>query len=224
MRAVYFSNAKDFAKGDIIKYAEDGFHHLKNVIRLKENENLILMDGKGSSVSTRVLEVAKKYFLLEVESLKFVEKSNRRCAISKLKKDSLELSIKSAIELGVNKIYVVQTEFSQNYKLNFDRLGKIAISAMIQSNNPYLCEFMEIPSTSSIVQELKDELLVFDMIKSECQLAKDSQKVVFIGPEGGFSPGERRLFLENGVYLHYFQTPILRAETALVAALTYSYL
>ena len=149
----------------------------------------------------------------------------RSCIISKLKKECLELSIKFAIELGVSKVYIVQTDYSQNFKLNIDRLNKIAVSSMLQSNYPYMCVFEEVRGTENILKDLNYQVIVLDNIKTRSTGSENiDDRVVFIGPEGGFSSYERDLFEKNNIPSLKFNTPILRAETALVTALTKRYL
>ena len=60
-----------------------------------------------------------------VKGIKKHEDFREKGVISKLKRESLELSLKSAVEMGVSEVYIVQTDFSQNFKLNHERLMKI---------------------------------------------------------------------------------------------------
>ena len=226
LRAIFIPGSFQKKVGDTFLYSGDSFHHLKNVIRIKVNEELLILNGDGITISTTVEKILKKEILLSVTDIVKNACLNRKCVISKLKRDSLEISLKSAIEMGVSKLYIVQTEFSQNFKLNRDRLQKIAISAMIQSNNPFLCDIVEIPSFESCIELFGDNLVVFDMIDSSPAMTtkKTSANIVFIGPEGGFSEKERDLIVAKGIKSHAFDTPIMRAETALVSALSYNYL
>ena len=226
MRAIFIHGPFQKKVGDTFAYSGDSFHHLKNVIRIKVNDKLLILNGDGLTVSTKVEEISKKEIVLSVTDLVESACLNRKCVISKIKRDSLELSLKSAIEMGVSKFYIVQTDFSQNFKLNIGRLQKIAISAMIQSNNPYLCEIVEIPSFESCLELFGGNLVIFDMIDSSPAMTKKkkSADIVFIGPEGGFSQKEREIIVVKGIKSHAFDTPIMRAETALISALSYNYL
>ena len=226
MRAIFIHGPFQKKVGDTFAYSGDSLHHIKNVIRIKVNDKLLILNGNGLTVSTKVEEISKKEIVLSVTDLVESACLNRKCVISKIKRDSLELSLKSAIEMGVSKFYIVQTDFSQNFKLNIDRLQKIAISAMIQSNNPYLCEIVEIPSFESCLELFGGNLVIFDMIDSSPAMTKKkkSADIVLIGPEGGFSQKEREIIVAKGIKSHAFDTPIMRAETALISALSYNYL
>ena len=226
LRAIYIPGSFQKKVGETFTYNGDSLHHLKNVIRINVGEDLLVLNGKGLSILTKVESILKKEIVLSIAKLVERDCLGRKCIVSKLKRDSLELSLKSAIEMGVSKFYIVQTDFSQNFKLNRDRLQKVAVSAMIQSNNPYLCEIVEVPSFESCLDLFGSDLIVFDMIDSN--LSSVNQKspgdIVFIGPEGGFSQNEREIFVAKGIRSHAFDTPIMRAETALISALSYNYL
>ena len=43
---------------------------------------------------------------------------------------------------------------------------------------------------------------------------------VFIGPEGGWSPGEMEMFHRKGMLIRRLGSQVLRAETAVIAALS----
>jgi len=228
LRAIFEKNIDSFCIGDSFNYSGSELHHLKNVARLKEDEEVLVVNGSGLLVHCKCVEVSKKYIGLEIVKKTTQINQNRECIISLIKRESLELAIRSAIEMGVTKVHIVKSDYSQNYKLNTERLNKIISSAMIQSNNAFFCDIKIYENLEEIIKYFDNNILVFDngldhQLEDRSHFF-ESAPVVCIGPEGGFSNRERVLFNDYGIKSHAFETPILRAETAVIAALSYRYL
>lgn len=230
MRSFYFKEISNFKIGDTFQYSGDEFHHLKNVVRLKINEFVLALNGQGLIVKTECVDISKKYISFNVVEIKKEKCVKRECILAQIKRESLELALRSAVELGVTKFHIVKTEYSQNFKFNADRLKKICLSAMLQSNNPFCCEIIYHSDIDALIKEVGDNIIVLDKSldsklspekKDEIFLTKP---LVFIGPEGGFSESEIQKFQTMKLYSHSFNSPILRAETALIAAIAFRYL
>lgn len=230
MRAIYEKNIETLSIGDSFNYSGPELHHLKNVARLKIGEEVVIINGSGLLVYCNCIEISKKNILLQVARRVTQVNKNRECIISLIKRESLELAIRSAVEMGVVKVHIVKSDYSQNYKLNTERLNKIISSAMIQSNNAFLCDVEIYEDLEEVIKYFDSNILAFDNGLDHQLEGKDrshffeTDPIVCIGPEGGFSSRERILFNNYGIKSHAFETPILRAETAVVAALSYRYL
>ena len=61
MRAIYIPGDFQYKVGDTFTYDGESFHHLKNVIRIKLGESLLILNGQGISLTTGVMEISKKY-------------------------------------------------------------------------------------------------------------------------------------------------------------------
>ena len=230
MRAIFSSDIKGHADGQSFRYEGEEFHHLKNVIRLKIEDEILILGGDGIVANGVCKEIHKKHIVFQIVKTRKEDSLNRECVIAKIKRESLESAIRSAVELGVNRVHIVKTEFSQNFKINQARIRKIVVSAMLQSNNSFECEIVEHSNVEDVLKYFNNYLLVFDNgLKSalrpeDKKVYFDKNPTIFIGPEGGFSHAERSLFDENLIPCHFFPGPILRAETALVAGLSFRYL
>ena len=142
MRAAYI---EDLISQDQYSLTGEILHHLVNVIRIGKEEELLLLNGKGLSVSTLVTEVTKKSLTLKKVSEKTTE--SKFCIDLILgipKKEALELSLKEAVELGFRKIYLVRGSYSQNKVPEKERIQSLLISALEQSNSPFLPEVSEV--------------------------------------------------------------------------------
>lgn len=224
MRALYCQN---FSENSTVELTKEQLHHLRNVLRLKEGQDVLLLNGKGNQAQAKVVELQKRSGRVEVKDVSFTERtSDTELCLGVTKKENIEEVVKSAQMCGVKKLSLVQTERSPyTFKMN-DRVQIIAISALEQSNSPYLLEidhfdslrnYLQVSQTSNLHSYLCD--WGFDNIK-EPQSLRGKGITLFIGPEGGFSPEEKELILnERKAQGLSFQTPILRSTHAVIYAL-----
>ena len=99
--------------GDEIRIIGEDVNHMKNVLRMKEGEELICCDGNGKEYSCLVAELSREYVLVKVvsEQMSANELAVRTVLFQGLpKKDKMELIIQKAVELGVAEIVPVMTK------------------------------------------------------------------------------------------------------------------
>ena len=164
-----------------------------------------------------------------------------------VKKDNFEWIVEKATELGVTDIIPIAAERSEKKALNEERLRKIAVEASEQSGRDTTPMVWPIMESGSAVSLLKKEnpgvkILAFHTegnkfgSVSECHVCTDcacgqqtsrrrtdlvkGDLAVFIGPEGGWSPMEIEMFHRENVEIVCLGSQVLRAETAVVAALS----
>ncbi|MCI5108617.1 MAG: RsmE family RNA methyltransferase, partial [Candidatus Pacebacteria bacterium] len=133
--------------------------------------------------------------------------------ISIIKKSNFELAIEKAVELGVSSITPVKANRSQYDILNKERLQKIIKEATEQSGRVTLPEIRDTLTTKEVISE-NPEIIIFDM---EGESIKNAPKAdsILIGPEGGWSDEERKMFDKT----YSVSKNTLRAETAVIAGL-----
>jgi 16S rRNA (uracil1498-N3)-methyltransferase len=217
MRAAYLENIESQESYDL---SGDIAHHLIHVVRIEKNEEILLLDGKGLSVTAKVAEVAKKNLRLT----RLAEKQHQRFYQFDLilgipKKDALELSLKEAVELGFRKIYLVRARFSQIKVPEVERLNSLLISALEQSNSPFLPEVTESSWEEILWNEYGTALLLDSQSgTSDSKRTAAGPTAMIVGPEGGFSP-EELTYLRSlpNVESMLLPTPILRTPTAVAA-------
>lgn len=166
-----------------------------------------------------------------------------------VKKDTFEWIVEKATELGVSKIIPIMAERSEKKNLNEVRLKKIAIEASEQSgrgNVPMIHSIITLGECQKWITERKIPAIVFHtegpLFGSSVLLdglqegrGEDSTIVstfpkesasnndalgIFIGPEGGWSNAEIELFHANNMPIFSLGPQVLRAETAVVSALS----
>ncbi len=201
------------------------------VFRYKEGSLVILFNGDGYNYHYSIHSSTPS-----VCNLTLVEKHpsyipNKKVTLylSLIKKDNFELAVQKATELGVTTIVPIISERSEKKNLNDDRLKKIALESSEQS-----CRG-DIPTISSIVtlsQALetaansnKEMVLVLNMsgvpfsdLSLQESLRSSTAISLFIGPEGGWSDTEEKMFKENKITAVSLGKTILRAETAAITA------
>ena len=193
---------------DYITLDDSKLHHLKNVLRMKNEDNVNISNGNGKlligKLSKNDVKVSsKKDYVRNHETKIFVpalrEKNRFRFMIEKL------------VELNVSKLVIGKTENSQNTRIEADRISNWAISAVEQSGSPF---FPDIEVTEEI--DFSIFRTCFDI--SGEPINKDTDKVdtFAIGPEGGWSPKE----LANFEIKYKITDFNLRSETAAVCAVS----
>ncbi len=211
MQFIYFENPSNqiVITGDEHKY-------LFKVRRIKKNELIKVRNLKDDYLYIYELkEINKKEAIANLkEKILLPQKPHTFlhliwCIIDP---KNIEKALPSLNEIGVSKISFVYCDFSQkNFKLKLDRIKKILINSNQQCGRSDLMQIEIISSTKEAFKKYKDFIaLDFDGKEIEC---KNIKKPILIGPEGGFSEEERKLFKEK-IKLKGF---ILRSETAACA-------
>ena len=184
-----------------LQLSDEKLHHLKNVLRIKDMDEIKISNGKG-----------KIYFgNLEgnVVSLKsnqeFERKNDIDVFISFIQdKDRLRFIVEKLTELSVSSISFGPTDHSQKIKVDLDKLNMWSISAVEQSGNAFKPDIF-------ISNNLDFEKFNHGLdITGKHITENNSMKNIAIGPEGGWSNSEKDKFK----YLSNIGDFTLRTETA----------
>jgi 16S rRNA (uracil1498-N3)-methyltransferase len=228
MRAIYLEGLRDFSSTSVLKIEGERAHHLLKVARVKVGDDLLLFNGKGFKLKAAVIESRKKDLSVKILEIFKEEKSNPSfdVAICLPKKNAFDEIIKISVELGLDSIIPINSEYSTRQLLNKERIQRILESALIQSNNPFLPDFKELISLKALkeISEGYDQVFYFSSVKkgSVVNLSIDKEKnkiLLIIGPEGGLSPLEEGFLkgLKKMQTVH-LPTPILRSPHALATS------
>lgn len=210
-------------------------NHMKNVLRMKSGEAVLISDGTGKDYNCQVETYTDGEGILEILS----ENEDSRELPSRIwlfqglpKSDKMEVIIQKAVELGAAGVIPVATRNAvvkldaKKAEAKVRRWQAIAESAAKQSKRSYIPEVgmvMSLKEAFSYIEEQNFDLCMIpyelekgmDGIKQVLgRLAPGQQIAVFIGPEGGFDEDEIRLALEKKVIPVSLGKRILRTETA----------
>ena len=226
----FFGNF-DFFKEEINKKIEISdkniIHQIKNVLRLKIGDEIVLCDGKLNEAKSKIADFGKNN--LKLEMIDIIRNNNEPekdvilyCAI--LKKENFELVVQKAVEIGVKKIIPIITKRTVKLNLKYDRLEKIIKEAAEQSGRgilPVLHKAIDFKKAVEVAEQNNINLF-FDISGkkiTENQLKLNQEKIgLFIGPEGGWETGELEFAKENNFKILNLGKLTLRAETAAIIA------
>jgi 16S rRNA (uracil1498-N3)-methyltransferase len=218
MRHFYFNS--ELENGEIYTLPEEESKHLCKVLRIKEGDEVALLNGKGMLAKSFIHSAHPKRCEVQVSAVEFFEKEpyTITLAISPTKtNDRIEFLVEKATELGVHKIIFLDCKNNERSKLRMDRLKKITISAMKQSKRYHLPILEEMVDFNTFVDRYKNGYIAHceDKQKEEFITVDFSENnVIAIGPEGDFTEDEIRYALENGFKALSLGKTRLRTETA----------
>lgn len=186
------------------------------------------MDGVGGTYQVKIIDANPRKCAFQILQKNTIEKKKFavHIAIAPTKNiDRLEWFVEKACEMGVDEISLILTQRSERKKVNLERLGKKAISAMKQSKNFWKCRINElIPFKSFIANHANSpnkyaayvETGQEDLLQRKVEAGTNS--LILIGPEGDFAPEEIDILKISDFELVSLGNNVLRTETAGIAA------
>ncbi len=217
----FLSSYKEIGNNVFIENT-DLIHQIKNVLKLRVAEEIILTNGVGHDVHIALTEISKDSIVGSVIERVNAQKSSHKVHLylSILKKENFELVAQKATEVGVESINPVESDRTVKTGFKEERLKTIIKEALEQSGGSYLPTLGEKIEFTNALENSPGEkyLLHMDGIPFE-ELGELPKEVsIFIGPEGGWSEPEIKLAKDRGVKIVKIGNPTLRAETAAIIA------
>ncbi|MBQ9765834.1 MAG: 16S rRNA (uracil(1498)-N(3))-methyltransferase [Lachnospiraceae bacterium] len=229
----FFVQPEQIGEGNVRIVGTD-VNHIKNVLRMKNGEEICVSDGHDNDYYCRIVMLEKDEVVAEIIG---VEKSSARLGAEIYlfqglpKSDKMELIIQKAVELGVTKIIPVDTKRcvvkldEKKAEAKIKRWQSISESAAKQSGRneiPEICPVMRFSEALKFVEDFDIKLIPYECsdktmadTRSIISGIRNGMKVaVFIGPEGGFEATEVDKAQEYGVCPITLGKRILRTETA----------
>ena len=202
--------------------------HAVRVLRLKEGDEIELVDGKGGFYNAKITDANPKKCQLSIidSQTEFGKKDfYLHIAIAPTKNiDRTEWFLEKCTEIGINEITPLLSEHSERKVIKPERLKKILVSAMKQSVKAYLPKLNELTKLSDLLPQAREtKKFIAHCNEGEKPHLKNvvnpgDNVLILIGPEGDFSPEEVELALENGFEAISLGNARLRTETAGVVA------
>lgn len=209
-------------------------HHLLNVVRVKVDEKILLLNGKGEKIYTSVESIEKKLLILRILKFELEKKSSNISAMVGItKKETFEDIVRLSIEAGLTTIYPLVTEYSKPEFIQNKRVHEIMKNSIEQSNNSWgvtIEDGVVLAKLSDRFFDQFDAVFIFINLTekpktTQCEfmpLTLQSKILIVIGAEGGFSETEKeQLSSFPKVQIISFPSPIMRTPTALAAAIGY---
>ena len=211
----------------------DDFHHIKNVMRMREEHKVSICDFNGNCYLCSLKNYLDKSVIFEV--LDKIEESNELSAniylaCGLLKGDKLEYVIQKATELGVSKIIplslkrnIVKLDSKKELK-KITRWNKIAKEAAEQSKRNKIPEIKSVMTLQELTKIDADYKFVAYEETSHTQklfsrlqnVTKSDIIILVVGPEGGLDIKEVEQLRAGDFTDVSLGKRILRAETACI--------
>lgn len=234
----FFVSPKDILDDKIIISKTDEAHHLKDVLRLKVGDEVMVSDREGREYLTVIDNFLPQGVILKIKKryesmLKKKFQVTLACALPK--KSNMDDIVDKLTQLGVDKIVPLETERvvvkwdAKKKKLHKLRWEKIALngSKQCQRGIPPVIE----PVTQ--IKKFLSHLEGFDLkliptlggerktLKEIFTGSKPKNILVLIGPEGDFTAEEVSLAKEEGCIPVSLGELVLRVETAAIAVASF---
>ena len=231
MRVTRIYTAQPLHVGAEVQLDNEQAHYLAHVLRRRVGDNITLFNGDGNEYVARLEVLTKKQAVLQVLSFApgLTESGLEIClGIGISRGQHMDFALQKAVELGVQRIVPVLSEFS-NVKIKEDRVSNkmthwqgIIIHATEQCGRTQLAELTAPLGFEDFLREYAQGLrILLHPVASQvfADIAVKPDNVILLtGPEGGFSDSEVDMAQQQGFRLLRFGPRILRAETAVVAA------
>lgn len=207
---------------------EEEAKHAVRVLRLKDGDTMLLVDGDGRLLEAEVSMATGKHCMYRiVRHLDYEREWNGRIclAVAPTKMmERMEWMAEKATEIGFDELAFLDCKFSERKNLRVDRIDRIVISAMKQSHKACkplisdMCQFgrfvAEARDGRKFIAHCYDEIERKDLYGELEAMDVATPVTILVGPEGDFSIDEVRLAMANGYEPVSLGRSRLRTETA----------
>jgi 16S rRNA (uracil1498-N3)-methyltransferase len=212
-------------------------HHILDVMRLKVADKVTVFDGTGREYVGFIKEAKSKSLTVEIVKTKEPQGSaSPQITLAQAipKKGKMDYIVEKATELGVDSIIpmvtartVVELE-EEKAKTRVERWKKISIEAAKQCGRMDVPEIKEVAEFFHVLSDVSDyDLALLCCLNEETAPLREflgsfegGKIIIFIGPEGDFTPEEIEIAKRVHCRLLGLGERILRSDTAPVVALS----
>jgi 16S rRNA (uracil1498-N3)-methyltransferase len=207
-------------------------HQIKNVLRLKVGDEIVLLDGLGVEFVGQIAKLEKTEIVVSKVSfkvLKNVSQVSVKLAPALLKKDKYEWVLQKCTELGVDSFTPIISERTEKTGFNFERAIKIVKEASEQSERVIIPDVSEpillhnFLENNFVDKKIKIYALELGEVKIDLEnicsefSGQGIVPIILVGPEGGWGEKDLEIFEKFNVEKVSLGKQVLRAETASVA-------
>lgn len=229
----FFVNSSDFKIAILELKDPQEIHHLRNVLRLKVNDVVILFNGQGEEGVGRILSLEKDNIKIHIEKVTSEPRNKPvlilACAVPK--KSKFETIIEKCTELGVDEIIPLKTQRTiisfkpEELSRKTSRYQNVAINAAKQSQRKTVPAIHPVTKFNDFLKNIEAGSYAFiPCLKENNPHVFDSfkkitapEKIIFlIGPEGDFTPEEVEEAQKAGCLPVSLGKTVLKVDTAAI--------
>jgi 16S rRNA (uracil1498-N3)-methyltransferase len=229
----FFATPENFSENEI-RLNEDESRHLRDVLRLRNGEQVAVFDGAGNEFLCSIEQIERKMVsLLILEKINAPSPEsdlNLTLAVALLKGEKFDLVVQKATELGVKRILPLETaradvkiKDEKDVAKKLERWRRIALEAAKQSGRAVVPEIEKPIDFEDFVKTSSGERIFFAERGGEelNQMSnKDFEKLtIVVGAEGGWDEREIELARAEDFRIVTLGGRILRAETAAIVTI-----
>jgi len=233
MRRFYIPSGQ-IGKDESIITGSDA-HHLRDVLRLKSGDEIVVFDGTGREYLARVSAVTRQQVNIvmltplerEIESALSIT-----VAQGYLKDKKMDVLVRQLTELGVRRWIPFQSRRSipapdvQRLQRRYARWRKISLEAIKQCGRTCAMSVDPVVTFDEVLQYAREgemKLIFWEQSKAatlpeQLSAVRPAGIFVMLGPEGGFEAQEVSRAAAAGFMPMGLGPRILKAETATLAA------
>lgn len=211
----------------------DEAQHALRVLRLKNGDEIMLMDGRGNYYRAELTSAQGhhcSFCIKETLPQPRQWQGHVHLAIAPTKMmERMEWMTEKAVEIGIDELTFLQCQFSERKIVKIPRIDKIVVSAVKQSHKGWKPKVNELTSFDTFICQSTachkyiahcyDEIprtYLFDELRKPSDI---QDVIVMIGPEGDFSTEEVKRAMAHGYKSVHLGESRLRTETAGLSAI-----
>jgi 16S rRNA (uracil1498-N3)-methyltransferase len=220
----------DLAEAGAITCSAEQTNYLKNVLRLKPGDPILVFNGRDGEWRAELAEAGRRSAALALQSKVREQEGGPDIdyLFAPLKRARLDYLVQKATEMGVARLRPVITHHTIAERVNVERMRANTIEAAEQCGILRIPEVILPAKLESVIAgwDAARPLIFCDEASEErCPFTalagvQPGPVALLVGPEGGFDEAERALLTAKSFVTRISLGPrILRADTAAVAAL-----
>ena len=219
-----------FAINKNLELEHSDYHHIKNVMRMKPGDIIeVVYDGV---INKCKLNSDYTYTIISKEK-KNISNKKIIVAFSMLKEQKLDYLFQKSTEVGAyefvplitkRSLIKIDSKKSDNKISRWNKIVKEASEQSFRSFKPIINGITDIKNLVNLDADLKLVLTLTEKTKKIKKVLQKNNKcgriLLVFGPEGGFDPKEEEVLIKNGFSSVSLGENVLRAETAVVSAIS----
>jgi 16S rRNA (uracil1498-N3)-methyltransferase len=216
--------------GSVCTLPEDSAHHAVHVLRLREDDEVTLFNGRGGEYAARIASMQRLKISIDVLQHRAVERESplRITLVQGVSAgERMDSTVRKAVELGVAAIQPVLATRSvarpkgDRADSRREHWQKIVIAACEQCGRNRIPEVRPLVSLQDYRSETAMRILLSPAARLPFSKAVSTGEsfVLAAGPEAGFTAEEEAALAAGGFVPASLGSRVLRTETAAVAAL-----
>ncbi|HWN30279.1 MAG TPA: 16S rRNA (uracil(1498)-N(3))-methyltransferase [Burkholderiales bacterium] len=228
-----FYHSGELASHREIFLDEAAAHHAARVLRLKQDDAVVLFNGKGGQYPARIAGIGKTKVTLLTGEWQDIERESALQVIlaqGVSSAEKMDFTVQKATELGVTAIQPLASQRSAarmdaaRARKRIEHWKKVVIAACEQCGRNRIPQIAEMVSLKKFLGNAEHDALRL-MLSPEGGLSfrqlnyKGGEIILLAGAEGGFAPEEEQDARAAGFTPATLGRRVLRTETAGIAAL-----